>query len=476
MVAIDKYHDTAQTFLAKVEEDGKELRICDRAIYIYEDGAWGIAGPGQLDALDRILFDASADHSFPYAEKYAQLWRYVRSSLPVIDPNDLDAKGFVALPNGTLDPLSGTLYSHDPDHLTTRKAAVEYKPAAKCPRWEKMLERMLEDKNESTRKQYKDFLQQWFGLALVGYRNHSGRQYRKLLALYGPERTGKTTIADVLRKLIGESDIASEDVDELCQRFGLANVVRARAIVSDDAAGLKSKMQAKTIKKLITGEPMTADRKMRDTVSFRFQGPILITVNALPEVKDATHALYGRCVVLTLERQFSDADAVRDLEGHRNIIDMLAARKEFPGILNWALKGLARVLEAERLPDVTDAVDAANAWREENDPVYAFLREHCEFDASVLNYQVPVSAAISVYAEMQHADRTYTPRRVRTLLGREARNVVVGVQTAPTTFAKTQVRAMYGLRLNDAGAAYIQKAREKGILGNEQWPVNQKVL
>lgn len=476
MASPEKYADVYSEFAKLVAAAGIELRICERSIYIYEAGSWSVAGPAQLDNLDRVLREASDECNFPYAEKYTQLWRHVKSSLPLIDPSDLDRLGYLALPNGTLDPITGTLYEHDPEHLTTRKVAVDYKPQAKCPQWEKMLNRILEDKDDETKREYIDFLQKWFGLALVGHRIYSGRQYRKLLCLYGPERTGKTTLADVLRELIGEKDIASENVDELCSRFGLANVVRARAVISDDAVGLKSKVEAKTLKKLITGEPMTADRKMQHTVSFRFAGPVMITTNVLPEVKDATHALYGRCTVLTLERQFSADDAVRDLAGHKNVIEMLRAKKEFPGILNWALKGLSRVIEAERLPDVADATDAANTWREDNDPVFAFLRDFCEIDHDVMNYQVPLSAAISVYAELQMGDMSYKPRRVRTLLGREAKNVLPGVSVQQRQLFKTSVRAVLGLRLNQEGQQYIDKAREKGLLGNEKWPVNQPAL
>jgi len=476
MASLEKYCDVYKKFAEIVADDNIELRICEGAIYVYEKGAWSVASRSQLDNLDRKLRDASDENNFPYAEKYSQLWRHVKSSLPMIVPEELDKLGYLALPNGTLDPDTGTLYEHDPEHLTTRRVSVDYKPQARCPNWEKMLDRILEDKKEETRDEYKAFLQQWFGLALVGHRIHSSRSYRKLLCLYGPERTGKTTLADVLRELIGEADIASENVDELCSRFGLANVVRARAIVSDDAVGLKSKVEAKILKKIITGEPMTADRKMLQTVSFRFHGPVMITTNVLPEVKDASHALYGRCTLLSLDRQFTPDDAARDLEGCKSIIELLHKKKEFPGILNWALQGLARALEAQRLPEVADATDAANAWREDNDPIYAFLREHCEYDEKVINYQVPLSAAISVYAEVQMADRTYTPRRVRTLLGREAKNVLHGVAVTSKTFQKAQVRAMLGLKLSKEGEMYIQKAREKGLLGNEPWPVNQQSL
>lgn len=476
MVSLEKYAETHKAFVSKFTEDDKELRVCDNALYMYQDGAWAAVGMTELNRLDRALKDTADDTQFPYAEKYSQLWRHIKASLPLIEPDELDKSGYISLPNGTLDPLTGTLYSHDPDHLTTRKVAVPYDAKAKCPRWEAMLDRILEDKDEKTRKQYIDFLQQWFGLALVGYRKYSGRPYRKLLFLYGAEGTGKSTLADVLRELIGEGDIASESVDQLSSRFGLASVVRSRAIVSDDAVGGSSKVEAAVLKKLVTGEPMTADRKMQHVVSFRYYGPIMITANKLPEVKDATHALYGRCVVLTLDRQFTSEDAKRDLLGYTSVMDMLRKKKEMPGILNWALKGLAKVVDNHKLPDVTEAIDAANTWREDNDPVYAFLREHCTYDPDVYNYQVPLAWAVSVYAETQMADRTYTPRRVKTLLGREAKNVIRGVQVGSKQWQKSPNRIMMGLRIDEQGWAYYQKAREKGIAGNEPYPVNERVL
>jgi len=475
LVSLEKYHETVKSFLDCVAEDGKELAVSDRTLYVYEKGAWAVASNTQSDALDRMLRSVSDDTQFPFSEKYSQLWRHVRSSLKLVEPEQFDECGKIAVNNGTLDPRDGTLTEHDPADMITRRASVKYDPDAKCPHWLKMLDRIVEGKSEKDAKEYISFLQQWFGLAIVGYRNLGGRQFRKLVVLHGPERTGKTTVADVLRKLIGEKDVTSEDLETVSSRFGLANIARSKALIGDDAVGLKSKVNAAVLKKLITGEPMTADRKMRDAINFRFNGPILVTSNNLPRIEDSTHALYGRCVVLTFERQFGPEDAAL-LDGLKPE-SFLARKREFPGILNWALRGLERVIEKGELPVVSEASEAGNVWRAENDPVFAFIREHCVYDPKVLNYVPVISAAVSVYAEVQMADRSYPPKRCRNLVGREAKQLLPGVKNDRRPLHKVQTRCLVGLKLSEDGKRYVDMAYEKNLLQQSaRWTVNDKAL
>jgi len=474
MVATEKYRDTYKTFLETVENGDREVRVSEGTVYIYEDGAWAVASPRMLDELDRSQFEACEDHNFPYGEKYSPLWRHIKGKLPRIDSRELDAGGLIALRNGTLDPRTGSLSTHDPEHFTTRRADVAYDPKAKCPEWLKMLGRVFEDKPEADAKEHIDFLQQWFGLALVGLR-HYGRPFRKALILDGPEGTGKSTIADVLKLLIGEADVATEDVDQLSGRFGLANVVKSRALIADDAAGANSKVHANVLKKLITGESMTADRKMREAVSFSFHGPVMLTTNNMPKIDDSTHALYGRTMPMKLTRQFSKKDATRDLDGMKPI-PWLQQHKEFPGILNWSLKGLSKVVELGGLPDVRQGSLAQGEWRAQNDPLFSFLREFCEYDETVCNFVTPIAAAVSVYANAQMG-KSLKPHGVATLLGRDVANVVPGVKNDRRYNEKKQIRCLTGLRLNEDGKEWVQEAYKQGaLLASKKWPINEKLV
>lgn len=473
-----KYDLMSDDFLRVVAEGGRQLKVFERTLYVYEHGAWTVASPMQLDELDKVMAAVCTEQNFPFSEKYTQAWRTVKVRVELLDGQGLDKEPLIVLPNGTLDVMTGDLYDHSPDLLTTRQVAIPYDPDAECPRWLEALDRIVEDKTAEVAQQYKEFLQQWFGLALVGFESvNNARGMRKLLVLHGPHGSAKSSVADVLRELFGSANTASEDIDQLCSRFGLANLVRSKAYIADDAVGLNSKVDAKVLKKIITGEPLTADRKNKDSVQFRFNGPAVITTNVLPTIKDTSHALYGRTVLLSFTRQFTADDAVRDFGEHRNLIKYLHAHGEFPGILNWAMEGLRIVAKSGHLPALADSADAADEWRSANDPVFDFLSKHCEYDPSTYNYVPALAGAISAYAELEHSDRTYTPRRCSQLLFQEALNVLPGVSRERKQKDKSPHRCVVGLRISEEGLGYLATAHEKGLFPSKaKWPSNLAVL
>lgn len=472
MVALEKYHQTTSSFLDAIRESDLDLCAVEGSLYLYQDGAWEGVGKQTQFKLDRMLKSVCDAESFPYSEKYQPIWRNITAEVPVVSADTLDDCGWIALPNGTLNPMTRELFEHSPDQYITRRAAIAYDPEADCPEWRTMLQRMVEDKPDEEQAEYLHYLQCWFGLALVGFRKIKKRGMRKMLILEGPPSTSKSSIADVVRYLIGAGHIAGENVEQLSSRFGLETVFRSVAIVADDAAGYESKVKAEVFKKLITGDPVTADRKNRDVVQFRFHGPILLTTNNLPKIRDSTDALHGRTTLLRFTRVFTPEDANETLEGYGNALDFLIAKDEFPGILNWALDGLDIVRKLGRLPDVASAKEASEAWRGEHDPIYSFLREHAEYREGINNYALPVAAAISMYAEFQMGSREYPTTRVAQIVGRQISTLIPGVRPAKKQMMKEQARCYEGLLLRESGLQYVRLARERNLLP-EKYVVNE---
>jgi len=96
-----------------------------------------------------------------------------------------------------------------------------------------MLDRIFSDKGEDKDK-YIAFVQEYFGVSIFGGHVNKVRSMRKGVILYGPPRTGKTTIADVLRELYGDDAIASPDIASLKGSFGLSQLLGVSAIVLTD--------------------------------------------------------------------------------------------------------------------------------------------------------------------------------------------------------------------------------------------------
>lgn len=471
-----KFQGIATRFIRQMTDDGFVLGGFGNDLWLYENGAWGPATKAQLDDCERVLYTIGGEYNVSFAEKTKQIWKSVLMEVQAVSPEQMDRRSLIALPNGTLDAINLTLSEHDPEDMTTRRLAIPFDAEAECPEWLQMLDRIVEDKDEKDAEEYKNFIQEFFGISLVSSQEVSGRDFRKLLVMYGNPATGKSSIADVLRAFFSIGDVCSDDLAFVGSRFGLANLSRAKAWIADDAVERKTQLASGAIKKLITGEPITADRKNKDATSFRYWGPALITTNVRPRVDDESDAVYKRAVLLTFNREFGARDAQR-LGKSRRVVPFLREKGEFPGILRWAMIGLHRALERGSISNVRESDEEKAAWREENDPVHAFVKRCCVYDPTVQTQSVAVAAGISELASSSFSDRTYAASRIERTLANEVTRAMPGVKKKQVRFGPMVATAFIGLRVTEDGLAWITAAKEKGTIPGKQNPkVNEKVL
>lgn len=470
MVAQILYDNVVDDVLETLAERGTLIRNCAGTLYTYKAGAWGVISPAEMAAIDKLMYIASDEHTFPFAEKVKGLWATIKARVDEIEIEQLDAQVWIALPNGTLDPSTGDLHKHNPAHLTTRRVAIEYKPKAKCPAWLKMLAGTMVDKTPETRAAYMSFLQEFFGMAMCGFNPSTPRELRKALILYGQSGTAKTSgVADVLRQFFHPDELCADNVDQLSKDFGLARLAAARALISDDAVREKSKPDANVLKKLITGEPMTATRKYKDQQDFRFRGPVVFTTNNKPKIEDETDALFNRTVLLTFDYEFTEKD--RALLNGKTPVDVLREAGEFPGIMNWALEGMERARAAGKYSSVSEAQESSKVWRSENDPTYDFLSKYGTFDPKLFCSVPMLARMISVYSQDEH-HREVSPKAVANRLKRETKKLVKGVEIVRD---EASGDVLHGLKLSAEGMLWARRAKDM-VPEGVKWAINGKVL
>jgi putative DNA primase/helicase len=255
-----------------------------------------------------------------------------------------------------------------------------------------------------------DVLGEWFGYVI------SGRlDLHKILLMVGPTRGGKGVIARVLSAMIGSRNVCGPTLNSLGGEFGLAPLMGKSLAVISDARFVGSKNSGIVVERLlsISGEDtLTVNIKFKDQWNGKLPCRLHVISNELPKLGDASTAVIGRIVLLPLSRSWlgkEDHSLERDL------------CSELPGILNWALDGLARLTfkNGNRFTQVAAADEAVTAMRDLSSPVSAFVRERCEVGA---DKRIEVDKLYPAYKSW--CEDNEHPKSSKQVFGRDLRAVV----------------------------------------------------
>lgn len=281
-----------------------------------------------------------------------------------ISPEEFDADNYLLnCQNGTLDLRTGSLLPHSREHLITRIIPVTYDPEAKCPKWKVFLNRIFAGDKKLIR-----FVQKAIGYSLTG-----NILMHCLFILYGTGRNGKSTLVNVIQKMLGEYGQSMRSETLLSKRSDgipndIARLKGARFVAAMEADRRRSLAEAQ-IKQLTGGDRITARFLRQEYFDFDPTHKIWLSVNHKPKMKDNDLAIWSRIRLIPFNV------TIPPHEQNPNLTDELT--EELPGILAWAVRGcLAWQKNGLEAPDAVK--NATASYRQEMDAVQQFLDEECE--------------------------------------------------------------------------------------------------
>ena len=260
-----------------------------------------------------------------------------------------------------------------PRFFTTAAIEYDFKPDALSPlAWLEFLRQLWGDDQEAI-----DTLQEWFGYCLT-----PDTSQQKILTLFGPKRSGKGTIARVLRGVVGTANVAGPTLASLGDRFGLWPLIGKSLAIFNDARLSNRSDQAVIVERLlsISGEDaLTIDRKNLAPTTGKLSTRLMVISNELPRLGDASGALTSRLVVLQLRDSFYGRE-------QSDLTDRLL--NELPGVLLWAIEGWKRLRDRGRFHQPASGAELLGELDELGSPIGQFVRERCILDPV---YRTPVS-------------------------------------------------------------------------------------
>jgi putative DNA primase/helicase len=208
----------------------------------------------------------------------------------------------------------------------------------------------------------------------VGYLLTPDTRLQKILMLIGPPRSGKGTIARVIRALIGPHNIAAPTLGNLGMQFGLWPLLGKSVAMIQDARLSGRTDSAAVVERLlsISGEDaQTIDRKNLPSVTVKLNTRFVLVSNELPKLNDASGALAGRMVLLRLTRSWLGKEDI-------GLTDRLL--RELPGILLWAIAGWHRLHERGYFVQPDSSRELMEELGDLASPIGAFVKQKCRVD------------------------------------------------------------------------------------------------
>ena len=266
----------------------------------------------------------------------------------------------LCLTNGMFDlgasQASEAILPHAKQHLCTYQFPWSFDPRhpQDCQQWKSFLASQIGEPAVI------DELQEFFGYCLW-----PDCRWDMVLFLVGPGATGKSTVLEVLRAMVGAENTSSVSVADLDDQFLRAALHNKRLNIFTEADSRIFSSQH--LKALAAGEPVRAAFKHRDSFDLVYTGKLAFACNRFPRVADHSDAFYRRLTVIEMNRQIPHQSRDARLK------DRLLT--ELEGIFAWSLVGLHRLWRRGGFARSHTTEAAVAHYRRENNPVIGFVED-----------------------------------------------------------------------------------------------------
>jgi len=189
---------------------------------------------------------------------------------------------------------------------------------------------------------------------------------QKSLFFIGEGANGKSVFLETLAAVL--DNVSHLELSELFDRFKIAELEGKLANICTDVE--TSKVMDARFKKIVAGEPQSAERKFKNPFEFQPFAKILFSANEFIPTKDRTHGFYRRFDILRFNLIFKLDEQKPDL--------LQELKKEVPGIFNWSLEGLERLSQQKWIMTKSAYMENChNEFKRATNPLQLFIEEEC---------------------------------------------------------------------------------------------------
>ena len=268
----------------------------------------------------------------------------------------------INLTNGVFDLMSKTLSAHTPDFMSNIQLPFAYDASAKCPVFDAFLLDVFDNDIEIV-----DYiLKIWSYLLIPTY------SFQKIFVWFGSGRNGKGVLSRIITAMLGDANVAHEDIHELAG--GRFSPINLKDRLLNFSSELKTNdLDMAMLKKLSGGDMIAADVKYKDKIIFQNVARLIILANDLPRFSEIGTAITQRFEFIEFKKEYIDAADDTKLD------EKLSA--ELAGIFNRLVSMMPNIFNSDgaiNFEAPTVIKENKKAILSSLSTIIEFVRERCE--------------------------------------------------------------------------------------------------
>ncbi|HLM59877.1 MAG TPA: phage/plasmid primase, P4 family [Pyrinomonadaceae bacterium] len=385
--------------LSKVKEQNLDLARKDDFIFAFNGAYWKELNRETIKNFLGNVAERLSVHSLE-AQHYKfknELYNQFLSSAhfePIEQRSDVV---LINLLNGTFEISKDgqRLRDFNAKDFLPYQLPFEFNESATCPMFQKYLDQVLPEKEL-----------QYIVAEFFGYIFTKGLKMEKAMLLHGSGANGKSVLFDIMNALLGKENISN---------FSLSNLLEEhnRALIAYKLLNYGSEINATRtrdeFKNLVSTEPIQARLKYGNSFTMESYAKLAFNCNELPKDFDHQNAYFRRLLIIPFRVTIPEVKQDKTLAG--KII-----KQELPGVFNWIIDGLKRLLKTEKFTESQIVKDTLETYKRESDSVASFTDEKSQSEITGLSLKTVYADYRSYCLEcgMQPLGRNNFSKRLQT--------------------------------------------------------------
>lgn len=342
-------------------------RAASGALMVYKEGYWQ---PVDEKEFKDFLVEAMVGLGFKAEEEghhsnKDDLYKQLKNTCPELKRLARE-EILINLANGTLEFSGGSAKfreSRKEDYLTY-KLPFDYNPDSTCPMFQAFLNEVLPEPESQA------VLGEFFGSALI---DNKQLKLEKALLLYGRGSNGKSVACDIMKSLFGEENFSTYSLESITNTNGYSRA-KLEGKLLNYASEISGIVNTDNFKQLVSGESIEARLPYKDPYLMEKIPKLAFNINEFPRNSEKTAAFYRRLIIVPFSVQILP-------ERQDKTLAQRIIKSELPGVFNWVLDGMKRLIEQQGFTHSPAAAELLEDFKLESDIVASFIAEK-EFSPS----------------------------------------------------------------------------------------------